>query len=173
MYILDEFKDSAFDKSTPFPYMSTKPAHIYFKAGYPPYAQHIPTTIPLHLKEEVEQGLNENVANNIIEPVLIGEPVEWCSKITVVSEKDRQSLITIAQCQRETHHCQSPFSLPSTSKYEKDYFMQWMSTILSPWTKSANPSQRSSVSGADTTDLDYYKDTFQLGCLYTEILQTY
>ena len=97
--------------------MSAKPAHIHLKAGGTPYAQHVPVPIPLHWKEEVKQSLNEVITNNIIEPVPIGEPVEWCSKTIVVPKKDgqRQRTIDLQQlnepCQRQTHHCQSPFKL--------------------------------------------------------------
>ena len=56
--------------------MSAKPAHIHLKAGGTPYVQHVPVPIPLHWKEEVKQSLHEDITNNIIEPVPIGEPVE-------------------------------------------------------------------------------------------------
>ena len=51
----------------------------------------------------------------IIEPLRIGEPVEWCSHMVVVTKKNGKPHHTIdmqklnAQCYRETHHCQSPF----------------------------------------------------------------
>ena len=32
-YILEQLKNSAFNKSTPFPSLSTKPAHIHLKSG--------------------------------------------------------------------------------------------------------------------------------------------
>ena len=98
--------------------MSTKPAHIHLKSGSHPYVQHVTISIiPFHWKEEVKQSLDKDVANNIIEPVLIGEPVEWCSKMMAVPKKDGRLYRTIdfkhlnSQCQFETHHCQSPFNL--------------------------------------------------------------
>ena len=113
-YILEKFKDNTFKKSTPFPSISTKPTHIHLKTGYTQYAQHAPISIALHWKEEVKQSLNEDL---VIEPVSIGEPVKWWSKMIVITRNDGRSRRTIslqqpnAQCQRETHHCQSPFKV--------------------------------------------------------------
>ena len=63
----------------------------------------------------------------IIEPVPIGEPVEWCAQMVVIPKKDGRPRRTVdlqklnAQCARETHHCQSSFQLacqvpPQTKK---------------------------------------------------------
>ena len=86
-YILEQFKNSAFNKSTPFPSMSAKPAHIPLKSGSHPYVQHVTTSIPFHWKEEVKQSLDKDVANNIIEPIPIGKPVERCSKMEAVKKR--------------------------------------------------------------------------------------
>ena len=56
--------------------MLTKPTHIYLKSGSHPYYQHLPISTPFHWKEEVKQSLDKDVANNIIELVPIGEPIE-------------------------------------------------------------------------------------------------
>ena len=39
--------------------------------------------------------------------------------------------------------------------------MQWMTTMLFPWTKPPNPSQHLSVSGTSTAALGYYKVILQ------------
>ena len=44
--------------------------------------------------------------------------------------------------------------------------MQWMSTMLSLWTKPANHTQHSSVCGANSTALDCHKDTTEAGDAY-------
>ena len=59
----------------------------------------------------------QTIANNIIESIPIGKPVEWCSKMVVVPKKDERPPRTIdfqhlnSQCQCKTHHCQAPFNL--------------------------------------------------------------
>lgn len=165
-YILEKFKDNTFKKSKPFPSISTKPTHIHLKTGYTQYAQHAPISIALHWKEEVKQSLNEDL---VIEPVSIGEPVKWWSKMIVIPRNDGRSRRTIslqqpsAQCQRETHHCQSPFKVvcqvPPNMK--KPSLTQWMATMLFSWMKPANPSQSSSWSGNDTAAIDFHKDALQ------------
>ena len=62
-YNLKQFKNSAFNKSIPFPSMSTKPAHIHLKSGSHPYVQHVLIPIPFHWKEEVKQSLDNDVGN--------------------------------------------------------------------------------------------------------------
>ena len=46
-------KDTAFNKSTHFPSVSTKPAHIHFKVG------DVPIPIPLHWIEKLKHSLNK------------------------------------------------------------------------------------------------------------------
>lgn len=126
--------------------MSTKPAQIHLKSKSHPYVQHVPIPIPFHWKEKVKQSLDKDVANNIIEPVPIHEPVRWCSKMAVVPKKDRRPRRAIdfqhliSQCQCKTHHCQSPFNLdcqiPLNEK--KQSLMQWMATMPFHLTKLAN-----------------------------------
>ena len=116
-YLLEKFSKSAFNKSSPFPAMTTKPAHIHLRPDSKPYAHHVPIPIPYHWKTEVKASIDKDVTNQIIEPVPIGEPVEWCSKMIVIPKKDGRPRRTVdlqqlnSQCQRETHHCQSPFQL--------------------------------------------------------------
>ena len=116
-YILDQFSSSAFNTSSPFPAMDTTPAHIHLKPDATPCATHTPIPILFHWKKEIKESLDADVQKGIIEPVPIGEPVEWCSHMVVIAKKNCKPRGTIdlqklnAQCYRETHHCQSPFQL--------------------------------------------------------------
>ena len=47
-YLLEQFNNSAFNKSSPFPSMTTKPAHIHLRLDSTPYAHHVPIPIPFH-----------------------------------------------------------------------------------------------------------------------------
>ena len=121
---VDKIKDSlinqfpcVFNKSTPFQAMKCEPVHIHLRKDAKPWAIHRPFQIPLCWKDEVKASLDRDVRDGIIEEVPIGEPVTWCSPMIVVQKKDGRPRRTIdfqklnSQCDRETHHCQSPFQL--------------------------------------------------------------
>ena len=125
-FLVDTFKETAFNKSTPFPAMETKPVHIHLKENAVPHAHHVPIPVPFHWKEKVKQDLDMDVQREIITPVPIGTPVKWCSKMIVTAKKNGNPRRVVdfqklnAQCLRETHHCPSPFQaacqVPANSK---------------------------------------------------------
>ena len=137
-YLINKFKDTAFNKATPFPAMHTKPVHIHLKPDVVPQAQHVPIPVPYHWKDRVKQDLDADVARQIICPVPVGEPVKWCSKMLVTAKKDGSPRRVVdfqklnAQCLRETHHCPSPFQAASQvpANTKKLFSMQWMVIIL-------------------------------------------
>ena len=86
-YLRDQFKDTAFNKSTTFPTMSGPPARIHLKPDSQPHARHTPIPIPFHWKEDVKKSLDNDVERGIIAPVPIGSPVEWYSPHGDLSEK--------------------------------------------------------------------------------------
>ena len=114
-YFRDKFRDTAFNRTWPFPAMPMPPAHIHLNENAKSYAHHTPIPIPFHWKKEVKESLDRNVERGIIAPVPIGTPVEWCSPMVVIAKKNGKPRRTIdlqhlsSQCSRETHHCQSPF----------------------------------------------------------------
>ena len=118
-FIIDKFNTSAFNKSAPFPAMSTEPAHIHLKNDAVPFARHSSIPVPHHWKAKIKEGLDRDVEKGIIKPVEIGTPVEWCSPMVIVTKKDGTPRRTVdlqrlnSQCLRETHHSQSPFQLAS------------------------------------------------------------
>ena len=58
-YLLDKFKNSAFDKSAPFPILDSKPGHIFLKPDAIPHACHTFIPVPHHWKDEVKERLND------------------------------------------------------------------------------------------------------------------
>ena len=117
-HLIDSFP-GVFQKSTPFRTMNTKPAHIHLKEDATPVAVHTPTNVPLYWRDEVKTSLDNDVKRGIIEPVPIGEPANWCSRMVVLQKKDGRPRRTVdlqalnSQCLRETHHTDSPFKLAS------------------------------------------------------------
>ena len=82
-YLRDKFRDTAFNRTSPFPAMSVPPAHIHLNENAKPYARHTPIPIPFHWKKEVKESLDRDVERGIIAPVPIGTPIEWCSPMVV------------------------------------------------------------------------------------------
>ena len=155
-YIIDKFSSSAFNKSPPFPKMqNVPPAHIHIKDDATPYARHVPIPIPIHWRDSVKSSLDDDVQHGIIEPVPIGEAIEWCSQMVVVGKKDGRVRRTVdfqklnQQCKRETNHCQPPFMLatqvpPNVRKtvfdavdgyhaIELDEASKSLTTFITPW----------------------------------------
>ena len=118
-YIVDSFRDSALDRSPPFPKMKTTKGHIHLKPNAVPYAVHSPIPVPHHEKMTVKAILDLYVKRGIIIPVPLGTPVVWCALMVLGRKKDGSPRITVdyqhlnRQCFRETHHTEPPFHLAS------------------------------------------------------------
>ena len=59
-YLLDNFSSSTFNKCSPFPAMSTTPAHIHLQPSAIPYACHTPATVAKHWEDEVKRHLDSD-----------------------------------------------------------------------------------------------------------------
>ena len=119
-YLKQAFESSAFNQEPPFPKMAnTLPAKIHLKPDATPYAKHVPIPIPMHWRDVIKRQLDEDVTKGVIEPVPVGEPIQWCSQMVIVQKKDGRPRRTVDfqklndQCNRETHHCPAPFLLAS------------------------------------------------------------
>ena len=118
-HLIESFKNTVFDKSGALPAMETIPAHIHLKEEATPHAHHVPIPVPYHWKKQVKADLDLDVERGIIQPVPIGTPVSWCSKMIVTPKKNGKPRRVVdyqklnAQCSRETHHCPSPFQAAS------------------------------------------------------------
>ena len=125
-YLINQFKD-VFDKNRiPFPAMKGKDLHIHLiDSDVEPYAVHTPVPVAFHLKQAVEELLDSWIAREIITPVRVGEPVNWCTRMVVVTKKDGSLRLTVdfqelnKNIKRETHHSPRPFdavcAIPSHS----------------------------------------------------------
>ena len=116
-YLLDSFRESAFNCTHPFPHMPGPAAHIHLQEDAIPKARHTPIPVPFHLKSAVKAGLDNDVKRGIIAPVPMDTPTDWCSVMVVTAKKDGSPRRTVdfqylnSQCKRETHHTASPFHL--------------------------------------------------------------
>ena len=154
-YLLNAFDSSTFNKSHPFPKLSTPPAHIHLRPDATPCACFTPAVVPHHWEESVKAALDADVAADVIRKVPIGEPSEWCARMVVVAKKDGRPRRCIdfqklnAQCLREPYHTRSPFRTacripPSTYKsvvdavdgfhsVELDNVSSRLTTFITPW----------------------------------------
>ena len=80
-----------------------------------PVAHHTPIPVPIHWREALKGGFDQDVLLDVIEPVPVGEPVTWCHLMGICAKKNGEPRRTVdfqalnARATRETHHTPSPF----------------------------------------------------------------
>lgn len=149
-WLLECFKSSAFNTCPhqPLQTMEGKPMDIEFIPGAKPTAVHTPIPVPHHWKKRVKEELDRDVALGIIEPVPVGTPTTWCSRMVVAPKKDGSPRRTVdlqklnEATMRETHHTSSPFNQVSmipayTRKTVLDAWNGYHSLPLSPGARNA------------------------------------
>ena len=67
--------------------ISGEPMTIQFKEGMEPKAAFTPAKVPLHYRDEVKKGLDDDEALGIIERVPEGTPTKWCSRMVTQVKK--------------------------------------------------------------------------------------
>ena len=131
-WLLDYYKASVFNtcEHQPLPMMSGPPIRIMVDQNTTPVAHHTPIPVPVHWQEAVKAGLDRDVELGVIEPVPVGTPVTWCSRMVIASKKSGEPRRTVdfqalnRNAVRETHHIPSPSHLarsvpPNTCKTGK------------------------------------------------------
>ena len=85
-WLLDYYRSSAFNTCThqPLPLMDVPPLRLMIDETAEPVAHHTPIPVPLHWQDMVINGLDQDVALGVIEPVPVGEPVTWCHRMVIV-----------------------------------------------------------------------------------------
>jgi len=156
-YLLDYYRSSTFNtcEHQELPLMDCPPMKLMVNPDATPVAHHKPVPVPLHWREAVKQGLDQDVRLGVIEPVPVGEPVTWCHRMVVCAKKNGKPRRTVdlqalnKHAARETHHTASPFlqarSVPALKK--KTIFDAWngyhsvpireedrhLTTFITPW----------------------------------------
>ena len=134
-WLISKFEASAFNtcKHQLLKKMSGAPMKIYFKEGGKPYAIHTPIPIPVHWKEKIKEGIDQDVKLGIIEEVPQGTPTNLCARMVPQGKKNGGVRRTVDLQQlksatlRETHFTPTPFDIVSqvpSNKYK---------TVLDAW----------------------------------------
>jgi len=156
-YLLEYYQSSTFNKCEhqPLTMMDVPPLRLMVDPKAKPVAYHKPIPVPLHWQDQIKDGIDQDVALGVLEPVPIGEPVTWCHRMVICAKKDGTPRRTVdmqplnLHATRETHHTQSPFhqarSVPHNKKktvfdawngyhsvplHEEDYHL---TTFITPW----------------------------------------
>ncbi|XP_071177635.1 uncharacterized protein [Mytilus edulis] len=156
-FLMDYYKSSTFNTCDhqPLPLMDGPPMRLMVDPEAEPVAHHTPVPVPIHWKEEVKAGLDQDVRLGVLEPVPVGEPVTWCHRMVVCAKKNGKPRRTVdfqplnVHATRETHHTPSPFhqarSVPNGKR--KTVFDAWngyhsvpipeedrhLTTFITPW----------------------------------------
>ena len=144
-WIIDYYKSSVFNmcEHQPLPMMSGPAMRIQVDEDIPPVAHHSPIPVAIHWQEKVKAGLDRDVELGVLEPVPIGTPVTWCSRMVIAAKKSGEPRRTVdfqglnKHAVRETHHTQSPSHLarsipPNTYKTTLDAWNGYHSIPLHP-----------------------------------------
>jgi hypothetical protein len=119
-WIEDHYKASAFNHCChqPLPLITDlPPLQLHADPDAKPVAVHQPVSIPIHWQAQVKEELDRDVRLGVIEPVQMGEPTAWCSRMVVCSKSDgspRRNVDLQAinrTAVRQTHPSDTPFHL--------------------------------------------------------------
>ena len=155
-FLIDSFCDSTFNKSKPFPKLSTPPAHIHLKPDHVvPPPSWWPSAVNENWVEEVRKSIETDVEAGILTRVPFNEPTNWCARMVIVAKKDGRPRRTVdyqqlnAQCIREPNHAEPPFHaarrIPSKTwktvldavdgyhSVELDSESSKLTTFITPW----------------------------------------
>ena len=136
-YLVSSFAKSTFNRTAPFPKLSTPRAHIHLKPHYDvPRPAYWPARVADHWAEEVRRALEEDVEAGIIMPVPLNEPCVWCARMVVVSKRDGRPRRTVDF--QQLNACENPFmgnrlsTLPAASLLTLGSPFLMLSTAIIP-----------------------------------------
>ena len=117
-WLLRRYASSTFNKCKhqKLPEMKGPPIQIHVNPDAKPVRFTKPVPVPLHLRDQVEQALNDDVEMEVLERVPYGEPTNWCFRMVLDKKEDGSARRTVDLspmnkcCQREVHSSKSPFA---------------------------------------------------------------
>ena len=119
-WIEKNYEASAFNQCChqPLPLITDlPPLQLHADPKAKPVAVHTPVSIPVHWQQQVKEELDRDVRLGVIEPVPLGDPVTWCSRMVVCPKSDGSPRRTVDlqalndTAVRQTHPSDTPFHL--------------------------------------------------------------
>ncbi len=118
-WILEYYKSSAFNVCPHqlIPAMTGPDMHIVTEDGAEPVAHHSPVPVPFNMKRRVKEIIDQNCNLGVFEPVPVGVPTTWLSRMLSVPKKSGEPRLVVdlqglnAVSKRATHHTPSPWNL--------------------------------------------------------------
>ena len=116
-WLLSYYKASTFNTChhQPLLPMEGPPLRLMIDPDAKPVACHTPIDVPIHWRDDVKAGLDQDCNMGVIDAVPVGTPVTWCHRMVICSKKNGKPRRTVdlqapnAYATRETHHTQIPF----------------------------------------------------------------
>ena len=113
-YLLDYYKSSTFNtcEHQPLPMMQGPPMTLMIDTDADPVAVHTPIPVPIHWRDAVKAGIDQDIKLGVLEAAPIGQPVTWCHRMVVCAKKNGSLRRTVdfqplnSHATRETHHTQ-------------------------------------------------------------------
>merc|ERR1712082_193379 len=90
-WIKEHYASSGFNQCThqPLPLItSTPPLQLHVDPKARPVAIHKSVPVPLHWMKDIKEQLDKDVRLGVLEPVPVGQPVQWCSRMVFCPKKD-------------------------------------------------------------------------------------
>ena len=114
---LHDYRSSTFNmcEHQQLPLMDCPPMRLMIDPDAKPVAHQTHVPVPLHWRDAVKDGLDQDVRLGVIEKVSIGDPVTWCHRMVVCAKKNGKHRRSVdfqalnVHSTRETHHTPSPF----------------------------------------------------------------
>ena len=116
-WLLSYYKASTFNTCHHQPLLPKEgpPLRLMIDPDAKPVACHTPIDVPIHWRDDVKAGLDQDCNMGVIEAVPVGTPVTWCHRMVICAKKNGKPRRTVdlqalnAYATRETHHTQRPF----------------------------------------------------------------
>ena len=89
-WLIGHYQSSTFNtcEHQPLPKMEGPPLRLMIKPDATPVVQNKPIPVPLHWKDDVKSGLDQDVRLGVIEPVPVGEPDTWVHRMIITAKKN-------------------------------------------------------------------------------------
>ena len=117
IYLLNYYRSSTFNtcQHQPLPLMHGEPLKFHVQEDAVPTAIHVLPSIPVHWRNRVMKGIEQDVALGVLEKVPPNTPSTWCHRLVIIRKRngDPRRNVDLKKlndvCVRQTHPTEPPF----------------------------------------------------------------